>query len=110
MRSNRVPCIAEEAKMSFKPIALGVAFLASAIAFIPTFAQAQSGPIVIGQSTPLSGGNKELGEDIRDGALAYFKKVNEAGGVNGRKIELVTLDDGNDVKKAEANTKILIDQ
>jgi branched-chain amino acid transport system substrate-binding protein len=64
--------------------------------------------ILIGQSTPLSGANKALGEDIRDGALAYFKKVNDAGGVNGRKIELVTLDDGNDTKRAGENTQKLI--
>ena len=49
--------------------------------------------IVLGQSAPLSGANKSLGDDIRNGALAYFKKVNDAGGVNGRRIELVTLDD-----------------
>ena len=44
--------------------------------------------ITIGQSAPLSGSNEELGQDIRNGALAYFKKVNDAGGVHGRKIEL----------------------
>lgn len=71
----------------------------------PAFAQS----IVIGQSAPLSGSNKELGEDIRDGARAYFKKVNDAGGIHGRKIELVTLDDANDTKKAEANTKTLLE-
>ena len=68
------------------------------------------GTIVIGQSTPLSGSNKELGQDIREGALAYFKRVNDAGGVNGRKIELVTLDDANDTKRSEANTKQLLEQ
>lgn len=73
-------------------------------------ASAQAEPIVIGQSAPLSGSNKEKGEDIRDGALAYFKKVNDAGGINGRKIELLTLDDANDVKRSEANTRALVDQ
>src|SRR3954470_2513906 len=65
--------------------------------------------ILIGQSAPLSGANKDLGVDIRDGALAYFRKVNEAGGVNGRKIELETMDDGNVVKRAGENTEKLID-
>lgn len=74
-----------------------------------SFSQANSSPIVIGQSTPLSGSNKELGQDIRNGALAYFTKVDEAGGVNGRKIDLVTLDDANDTKKSEANTKTLLE-
>jgi ABC-type branched-subunit amino acid transport system substrate-binding protein len=66
--------------------------------------------IVIGQSAPLSGPNAELGNDIRNGALAYFKKVNDAGGVHGRKIELVTHDDANQVPRAEANTKRLVEE
>ena len=66
--------------------------------------------VLIGQSAPLSGANRELGVDIRDGALAYFRKVNEAGGVNGRKIELVTIDDANVVKTAGDNTKKLIEE
>jgi ABC-type branched-subunit amino acid transport system substrate-binding protein len=66
--------------------------------------------ITLGQSAPLSGSNQELGLDIRNGALAYFKKLNDAGGVNGRKIELVTLDDANDVKRAGENTQKLIEE
>lgn len=64
--------------------------------------------ILIGQSTPLSGANKELGEDIRSGALAYFKKINDAGGVNGRTIDLLSLDDANDTKRSGANAKELL--
>lgn len=64
--------------------------------------------IVIGQSAPLTGGNAELGNDIRNGALAYFAKVNAAGGINGSKIRLVTLDDKNDAKTAGENAKQLI--
>src|SRR5215471_14087953 len=75
---------------------------------LPATQALAQGAIVIGQSTPLSGSNKELGEDIRDGALAYFKKVNDVGGVNGRKITLVTLDDANDVKKSDTNTATLL--
>src|SRR4051794_7315355 len=66
--------------------------------------------INIGQSTPLTGANAELGQDIRNGALAYFKKVNDAGGVHGRKIELITLDDANVVQRAGENTQKLVDQ
>ena len=64
--------------------------------------------ITIGQSTPLTGANADLGKDIRNGALAYFEKVNAAGGVNGNKIKLVTLDDKNDTKLAAENTKRLL--
>lgn len=90
---------------------LAVALCAGLLAASAT-AQAQTqagGAIVIGQSAPLSGSNKDLGEDIRNGALAYFKKVNDAGGINGRKIELVSLDDANDTKRSEANTRKLLE-
>jgi ABC-type branched-subunit amino acid transport system substrate-binding protein len=88
-------------------------FAAAALGF--AYAQAQTPgvsatAIVIGQSAPLSGANAELGNDIRNGALAYFKKVNDAGGVNGRKLQLATLDDGNQVPRAEANTKKLVEE
>jgi len=66
--------------------------------------------ILIGQSSPFSGSNKELGDDIREGLQASFKQVNEAGGVNGRTIELIALDDGNDAKRSGENARILIEQ
>ncbi|MBL8523784.1 MAG: ABC transporter substrate-binding protein [Betaproteobacteria bacterium] len=66
--------------------------------------------IVIGQSAPLTGGNADLGNDIRKGALAYFKKVNDSGGVGGSKLKLVTLDDKNDTKLSGENTKKLVDE
>ena len=66
--------------------------------------------VLIGQSAPLSGANAELGKDIRNGALAYFRKLNDAGGVHGRKIELVSLDDANAVARAEENTKTLLEE
>jgi ABC-type branched-subunit amino acid transport system substrate-binding protein len=86
-----------------------------AAALVAAAAQAQvpgvsATTVRIGQSTPLTGSNAELGNDIRNGALAYFRKVNDAGGVHGRRIELVTLDDGNQVPRAEANTKKLVEE
>lgn len=49
--------------------------------------------IVVGRSLALSGPLKSYGEAKRDGGDAYISKVNAAGGVGGKKIELVTLDD-----------------
>jgi branched-chain amino acid transport system substrate-binding protein len=66
--------------------------------------------ILIGQSAPLTGANAEIGKDIREGALAYFKKVNEAGGIGGRPVELITLDDKNDRKTAGANAVKLVNE
>ena len=65
--------------------------------------------ILIGQSAAFSGPASELGNEMRAGALAYFQSVNAAGGVNGRKIELRSLDDGYEPDRAAANTKKLID-
>ncbi len=79
--------------------------LLSLLLFFSTIATAE---IIVGQSAPLTGGNAELGLDIRNGAFAYFKKVNDAGGVDGHKIKLVTLDDKNDAKASGENTKKLI--
>jgi len=70
-------------------------------------AQAQNAWIV-GQSAPLTGSNAAFGNDIRDGALAYFKQVNAQGGVAGAPIELVTLDDQNQRKTAGENTTKLL--
>src|SRR5580765_8511274 len=86
------------------------ALLAGAISAQAQPAGVNASRILIGQSAPLTGANAELGNDIRNGALAYFRRVNEAGGVHGRKIELVSLDDGNTVPKAEANTKKLVEE
>jgi len=83
--------------------------LAALFAAAPLSTLAQ-GTLLIGQSAPLSGTNKELGEEIRDGALAYFKKVNDAGGVNGKKIELISLDDANSTAKSGENGRVLIEE
>ena len=86
--------------------AAGVLFVSAfVLSLVSTSASAQ---IIIGQSAPLTGANAELGNDIRNGALAYFKKINDAGGVNGSKISLVTLDDKNEAKLSGENAKQLI--
>ncbi len=64
--------------------------------------------ILVGQSAPLSGSNAEIGKDIRDGAAAYFKHVNETGGVHGKPIELISIDDKNDRKTAGRNAIHLV--
>ena len=66
--------------------------------------------IVVGQSSPFSGSNKELGDDIREGLQAYFKQVNAAGGINGRTIELIAIDAANDAKRSGENARVLIEQ
>ncbi len=64
--------------------------------------------IVLGQSCPLTGPAGQLGTEMRLGAQLYFNEVNQKGGVFGRQIKLVTLDDGYEPDRAAANTKKLI--
>src|SRR5438105_8113100 len=70
----------------------------------------QGRPLIIGQSAALTGSQAEFGRDIRDGALAAFERINLAGGIHGRPIELLTLDDGGNEAKAKENSTILIDE
>jgi branched-chain amino acid transport system substrate-binding protein len=88
------------------------AFLALALALAaPVFAQGVTArTIVLGQTAPLSGPLQQLGEDLRNGALAYLRQLNEAGGVHGRRIELATLDDAGDPERAMANTRRFIEE
>ena len=82
----------------------------SLLPFLLTAAFAVHGAdrILIGNSAPLTGSNAEIGKDIRDGANAYFRKVNEAGGINGRQVEMISLDDKNDRKTAGQNARTLV--
>ncbi|SBT10072.1 Extracellular ligand-binding receptor [Candidatus Propionivibrio aalborgensis] len=64
--------------------------------------------ILIGMTSPLSGPNGAYGTDMKEVISAYFKQVNDAGGVNGRKLELIAMDDGYETDRAVANTKTLI--
>jgi branched-chain amino acid transport system substrate-binding protein len=66
--------------------------------------------IVIGQSAGLSGGQAEYSKDIKTGIEAYFSAVNRAGGVNGRQIKLVSLDDQGKKDLVLSNTKKLIEE
>ena len=61
--------------------------------------------IVIGRSLTLTGPLKAYGEAKRDGGDAYISKINAAGGIGGRPIELVTLDDAYLPANAVANFK-----
>ena len=66
--------------------------------------------IAIGRSLPLSGPLKSYGEAKRDGGDAYIKKVNAAGGIGGRPIELITLDDAYAPPRTVENLKKLADE
>lgn len=92
-------------------------FKTSAIAALMVFgigsASAETGvsadAIKIGMSNALTGPASALGIGVKTGASVYIDKINAAGGVNGRKINLVSYDDGYEPANTEANTKKLIE-
>jgi branched-chain amino acid transport system substrate-binding protein len=66
--------------------------------------------IVFGQVAALEGPAQALGQGMREGILAAFGEVNRAGGINGRKLELNSLDDGYEPEKTIGATKKLINE
>jgi branched-chain amino acid transport system substrate-binding protein len=64
--------------------------------------------VKIGQTMPYSGPASSFAA-IGRAMTAYFQKVNAEGGVNGRKINLVSLDDGYSPPKAVEQTRRLVE-
>ncbi len=65
-------------------------------------------PIVLGQSCALTGPAQNLGREMRAGLLAAFSETNDAGGIHGREIILLSKDDGYEPDRAVRNTRELI--
>ncbi len=92
---------------------LGLVLVFFPAATVPLFAQTPgitASEIIIGQSADLGGPTRAIGTSLRDGALLYFRHVNTDGGIHGRKIRLISLDDAGDANRCDANTRRLIDK
>jgi ABC-type branched-subunit amino acid transport system substrate-binding protein len=66
--------------------------------------------IIIGMSNALTGPAAALGTGVKAGAMTYFQKINNAGGINGRKIKVISYDDGYEPKRTVENTNKLINE
>lgn len=66
--------------------------------------------IRIGMANALTGPASGLGTDLKTGATAFLTRINAAGGVNGRKVVLVSKDDGYEPKNTASATQALIEQ
>ncbi len=88
---------------------------AAALALGPRAARASNAPgvtdteIKIGQTLPYSGPASAYGVIGRTEA-AYFKMINEQGGVNGRKINLISLDDAYSPPKTVEQVRRLVEE
>ena len=94
--------------------ALAQTLIVAALLLTGTTGRSQDGvskaAIVIGQSLALTGPGSSLAQPFHQGAKLYFDRVNASGGINGRKIELVTMDDRGSPVNTVANTKKLLEQ
>ena len=66
--------------------------------------------ILMGMSAAFSGQSQELGNRMKLGIETGFAEVNEAGGVAGRKLRLVALDDGYDPMRCAETMKDMIER
>ena len=87
-------------KMIFRCVALVLAFANHA-----SYAQ-----ILIGQTAGFTGPVGAGVKETTDGAKLYIDAINDKGGVNGQKIELISLDDKFDTKLAVENARKLIEE
>ncbi len=91
----------------------GLRCLCAALGLLAGVASAEPGvsatEIVLGQNITLQGGKNKYGVEVLAGITVLLDDVNRAGGVNGRRLVLRTLDDENQGAKAEANARQLVD-
>lgn len=88
---------------------LAIAAMALAGFFCGSAAMAQE-PIRIGTFLSVTGPAAFLGDPELKTLEMYVEKINADGGVLGRKLQLVSYDDGGDAEKARTFTKRLIEQ
>ncbi len=98
-------CLARSMTLAFC-IGLAVTALAAEERYAPGVSD---GEIKIGQTEPYSGPASAYASVGRAEA-AYIAMINERGGVNGRKINLVSLDDGYSPPKTFEQTRKLVEQ
>jgi branched-chain amino acid transport system substrate-binding protein len=67
-----------------------------------------SGPIKLGMLAPFSGSESAFGDYMKFGAQLAVNEINDTGGVNGRKLQLVVQDDACDATTAVAAANKLV--
>jgi len=95
-----------------RPTIFAGLLIALAVASQPARAETgvNSDTILFGQAAALEGPSSALGQGMRQGILAAFAEINAKGGVHGRKLSLVSRDDGYDPDRSVAQTTKLIDE
>ena len=92
-------------------LALGLASCSSTSSSSAVSATSSGGgEILIGVTAPLSGDSASAGQDILYGAELSAQKINDAGGVDGKKIKIVSQDDACSAQTAAQAAQKLISQ
>jgi ABC-type branched-subunit amino acid transport system substrate-binding protein len=93
-------------------IALGAAMLAGPAFCVQALAEdgVSADTIVFGQAAVLEGPASALGVGMRTGLQAAFDEINAKGGVHGRKLKLISENDGYEPDRAITATKKLIEE
>lgn len=76
--------------------------------FLILFSDLLADDLVLGQSAPFEGSSSALGTELWKGSNAYFSYINDLGGVQGKKIKVIALNDGYEGKKTLQNTIDLV--
>jgi ABC-type branched-subunit amino acid transport system substrate-binding protein len=101
-------------KTTIRKTALQLLFASALVAAGLGNAAAQAGisknEIVFGQSMDLSGPASPRQKLVKEAADAYIKHINAKGGVNGRKIRLISLDNKGGKDETVANVKQLVEK
>ena len=88
--------------------------VAGVVLLLATSAQAETGitkdEILVGATTGITGVVAAPCTAVANGSLAYFKKINDQGGINGRKIKYELLDDAYSAPRAIGNVRRLTQQ
>jgi ABC-type branched-subunit amino acid transport system substrate-binding protein len=92
-------------------VVFGLSF-ALFVVSLPAYAEngVAADKIVFGQAAALDGPAAALGQGMREGLLAAFGEANKGGGVKGRKLELLSVDDGYEPTKSIAAAKKLMEE
>ena len=69
-----------------------------------------SATIKVGLLAPLTGDVSVYGIAVANGAALYIKQVNEAGGINGKQIDLIQMDEQGDATQAVTCFTQMVDQ
>jgi len=98
------------ARRGFRATARWVALVSVALLF-PSAAgsEEEPSPILLGMSTALTGPTKDLGQCMKNGVEAAIGEINAEGGVKGRAIRLIALDDGYEPARTAPNMRRLIE-